>query len=573
MFLTTKADLTIATVAPILRALLGGSRLSWLPQQQPAGARTGPNGPEERKVLRYRHLVIALVIALVLAPLSVPRPAKADIMSFVTRQGTQLMVESQPYRFTGVNIYNANSNGDCSYAFDSSSLATSLNAINPSGGVIRAWFFQQLATPNGVRDWTAFDRTLSQARSHGFRLIATLIDQWGDCGSRTPGFGYKDENWYESGYMHVDPIGTESYRSWAAETASRYAADPTILAWELVNEPEVKPVKDGSCSTNAADILRSFAADVSAVIKGVDPNHLVSLGTGGGGQCGAQGDDYGYVHSPNTIDLCSYHDYTPNSVMPGDQFNGLQNRINQCTSLGKPVFIGEMGLRPVDVGDTLAAREQAFHLKFAAQMAAGVVGELMWAWNKDASTLNNFDIRPGDPALTVLGTGSPFSWVLDFAFSHDGKKIAATAVVNGVEGLYVMARDGSSAPTLLVTQQQGYLHGPDFSPDDQQILYIGAQNNEFGGVYVVSAIGGMPTRLTQPVVEEDAARWSPDGRKIISEGTTYGPDGNHQIRELDVSTVTDTVIADLLPGYATGVDYSVFSTRCSVPVMTVCPTP
>jgi large repetitive protein len=41
-----------------------------------------------------------------------------------------------------------------------------------------------------------------------------------------------------------------------------------------------------------------------------------------------------------------------------------------------------------------------------AQLSAGVAGALLWAWDKDGSLLNNFDIGPGDPVLDVL---SPWS--------------------------------------------------------------------------------------------------------------------------------------------------------------------
>ena len=71
----------------------------------------------------------------------------------------------------------------------------------------------------------------------------------------------------------------------------------------------------------------------SSIIRSFDPNHLISLGTLGGGQCGAQGDDYQTVMSVPTLDLCEYHDYQPAELVPGDQFNGLQRRIDQCNAL------------------------------------------------------------------------------------------------------------------------------------------------------------------------------------------------------------------------------------------------
>lgn len=320
---------------------------------------------------------------------------------FVTRAGTQLLLKGKPYRFTGLNIYNANSNANCWYTMASGPiLDRSLKAIGAGKEAFRSWFFQSLATTGGQRDWSAFDHTLSVARSNGVKVIATLANQWGDC---EPAAGYKTESWYTGGYTQPDPGGIDSYRDWVAEVVTRYRDDPTILAWQLINEGEVKPSNGAVCSTDAATILKSFAADVSGLIKSLDPNHLVSLGTMGGGQCGAQGAEYQDVYSVATIDLCEYHDYQPLAPMPGDQWNGLQVRIDQCNALGKPLFVGETGIIPNDVGGTLDDRATALDAKLRTQFAAGVVGDLVWAWSALGSTLDTYDVGAKDPLLKVLG--------------------------------------------------------------------------------------------------------------------------------------------------------------------------
>ena len=355
-----------------------------------------------RRRVTGRLVAIGLACALCLA---VGSNAVAFGGDFVSRSGSQLTLNGQPFRFSGINIYNANNAGLCWYQLASGSVfADSLASI---GGpkVIRVWFFQSLATSGGVRDWSGIDHTLAAAAASGARVIATLGNQWLDCDGLNGGGGaYKDEAWYTTGYKQLDPAGTESYRDWVAEIAARYKNEPTIMAWQLVNEAEVKPYAgSGSCSANAAQILKSFAADVSGLVKSIDPNHLVSLGTIGGGQCGAQGDEYQDVHDLATIDLCEYHDYgAPTTPIPGDQWNGLQVRLNQCASLGKPLIVGETGIRASDVGGTLQDRAGAFRAKFEAQFDAGVSGELVWAWNKDGSALADYDVGPGDPTLGVL---------------------------------------------------------------------------------------------------------------------------------------------------------------------------
>ncbi len=109
------------------------------------------------------------------------------------------------------------------------------------------------------------------------------------------------------------------------------------------------------------------------------------------------------MHSLPNIDVCEYHDNSPNAAMPGGQWNGLQVRIKQCNTLNKPLFIGEVGIRPVDVpGGGFADRAAALEAKIDAQMGVGIDGILSWAWSNLGSTLNNYDIGPGDPALGVL---------------------------------------------------------------------------------------------------------------------------------------------------------------------------
>jgi Tol biopolymer transport system component len=357
----------------------------------------------------FAGAVVAVVMATALG--TTTGIVRAQSASFVERAGTQLTLDGAPYRFTGINIYNANNLSGCWYTLGSGpQLGESLDELGAGAKVIRAWFFQALATSGGARDWSGIDHTIAAAKARGVRVIATLGNQWADCDGPAGGAGaYKDEAWYTGGYTQPDPAGTVSYRAWVAEIVARYADEPTILAWQLLNEAEVKPTKDGGCSVGAAGILKDFATDVSGLVKSIDANHLVSLGTIGGGQCGAQDTEYQDVHDVATIDLCEYHDYgSPTVEIPGDQWNGLQRRLDQCNALGKPLFVGELGIDPDDLPQNrqpwfpLYERAHALEVKLRGQYEAGVAGGLLWAWNANGSTEDNFDIGPGDPMLPLL---------------------------------------------------------------------------------------------------------------------------------------------------------------------------
>ena len=344
-----------------------------------------------------------------------PEPA-----NFVTRSGTQLLSEGQPFRFTGINLYDANNTAGCGGQYGSG--AAFGDAIDEMGQpqVVRSWFFQSLATATGARDWTAFDHTLAVAQAKGVRIIATLGNQWLDCDGLNGGGGkYKNEAWYAGGYnVDVDPGMIVSYRAWVAEIVARYRDNPTIMAWEILNEPEVRVAQNGACASSAATLLNDFSSDIAALIKATDPNHLVSLGTIGGGQCGSDNANYATLHANPNIDLCSIHDYQhPNDPIAGDQFNGIAKRLEQCRAINKPIFVGEAGMQLPETGSSTAIRATRLTAKMAAEFRAGMVGYVLWNWAKPARvglTVADdiHDIGPGDPVLAALAATAA-SWPND----------------------------------------------------------------------------------------------------------------------------------------------------------------
>ena len=347
-------------------------------------------------------------LALLTGLLVTALPAAPQPPGFVTRSGDQLLLEGEPFVFTGLNIPNANSDGWCFKALDMDQV---LDDIGEGKAVVRAWFFQGMATDDGpgttARNWARFDATLAAAAAHDVKVIPVLANQWKDCET---GLGYKTGAWYDTGYAtQVDPEATKTYRDWVAEIVDRYKGDPTIAFWQLINEAEVRDTEptelfEPPCSANAGQLLHDWAEDISGLIKSIDSSHLVSIGTIGSGQCGAgSSDEYSDLHAIADVDLCEYHDYgSPLVGIPGTVDNGLQTRIDRCNILGKPIFVGEAGIIPNNVGGTLDGRAAAFRNKIDAQFAAGVRGFLAWAYVDEPSFRFNHNIDAGDPALQAL---------------------------------------------------------------------------------------------------------------------------------------------------------------------------
>ncbi len=267
----------------------------------------------------------------------------------------------------------------------------------------------------GPGNWGQFDRVLSAAAARGMKIIPVLADQWAACEPWPSGqTHYRSLGWYQSGYLQPDYGYSLSYRDYAAAIAAHYRGNPTIAFWQLVNEAEALDYPGGPCSDAAANgALRSFADDVAGVLKSNDPAHLVSLGTIGSGQCGTSSTaDYLNLHS-GRIDICEYHDYFGPGGLPGDQWHGVAVRINQCQSLHKPIFAGEVGLQASVAPDgstggsvtasSLAQRAGFYQEKLQAQFGAGVSGVLIWQYATGPRT-DGYEVQPGDPTEAVMAS-------------------------------------------------------------------------------------------------------------------------------------------------------------------------
>jgi hypothetical protein len=165
--------------------------------------------------------------------------------NYVSRQGQTLYLNDKSYTFMGINMYYANVRNSCAGYNDgdangmfANDLATYNTATNGNAKVIRAWFTQVQATTNGSLDWSAFDQTLATAQAAGFKVIPVLANQWGVCDNSAGAYdAYHTLSWYQSGYKTApDQSGPLSYRQYVQDVVTRYKDNPTILAWELMNE-------------------------------------------------------------------------------------------------------------------------------------------------------------------------------------------------------------------------------------------------------------------------------------------------------------------------------------------------
>ncbi|MBV9099568.1 MAG: cellulase family glycosylhydrolase [Candidatus Dormibacteraeota bacterium] len=370
-------------------------------------------GRAQRRGLLAVVIACAAVVAGALAPsrgAAPPLQAQPASAGFVGAARGHFTLDGAPWTFTGYDAYYAASlhtGYQCGPALSDQEVDSFFSEMQQRNGslVLRTWFFQSFQNGNPA-NFAQYDRLLAAAAAHGIRVVATLSNQWGAC---EPGHPYHSITWYQGGYRQTNDGYPLSFRDFAVSMARHYANNPTIAMWQLVNEGEAASSHGGSCNESAAaQALRSFGDDVTAGMKAVDPNHLVNLGTMGGGQCGTSGADYAYVNGGRT-DVCELHDYAHQVVM-GGRTSGIVPDTHTCGGLGKPLFAGEVGidasvlpnwsLSGVVTPVTLATRAVLFQQKMDAMFSLGVSGFLIWS--KTLTPSVSWHVGPGDPTEAVM---------------------------------------------------------------------------------------------------------------------------------------------------------------------------
>ena len=126
------------------------------------------------RVLERRRLRASIAFAIAAGVLIVPplaQQAAAVGPGFITRIGTELVLDGEPFQFGGINIYNANSDGEC-WSLDARaadvSTTPSLRSV-PARRSFDPGSSSRWRPLDGERDWTAFDHTLEVADAHGRR--------------------------------------------------------------------------------------------------------------------------------------------------------------------------------------------------------------------------------------------------------------------------------------------------------------------------------------------------------------------------------------------------------------------
>lgn len=303
---------------------------------------------------RFRMLSYSLALLLafmsLLALVGPPaKKASAAVSGFVTRSGSQLMLNGQPFRYSGPNIYwLALDENPVEYPTEFRVNNALQTAKEMGATVVRSHAAISFGCPKcimpslGTYNETAFqklDYAIKAAGDAGLRLVLPLIDQYdyyhGGKKSWTRWFGYPDDGISYTGYeFYNKPEIISAFKQHLSVllnrtntyTGVKYKDDPTIMAWETGNEL-------GWYDNPTA--MKNWTQSIADYLKSIDGNHLVMDGT------------YGVkdAHlSISSVDIYSDHFYQWPAVgacCKGLSVTDLNTQANKVQTAGKAMVVGE----------------------------------------------------------------------------------------------------------------------------------------------------------------------------------------------------------------------------------------
>jgi Cellulose binding domain/Cellulase (glycosyl hydrolase family 5) len=401
------------------------------PGAGPAARRVRALTPTGRRGAALAAALAALA-AVLAATLALPTGASAAISGFVQRCGIHFCLGGHAYYFAGTNDYDlftyGGSYGDTETQWmDKTRIDNHLAEMAADGvTVLRTWMFDHetwhgFEPSKGVysdQQFAEFDYILYSAAQHNIRVIPVFENYWeayGGIDTRLSweGLGTGQANRWRFFNRSACPgcfTQYQNYVSYALNrvnhyTGVRYKDDPTIFAWELMNEPRYEG--QGTAESVNGTTLRAWVDTMGAYIKGIDANHMVDAGLEGHGTRygfgGDEGNPFVYIQQSPYIDFTSAHPY-PNEGWANLSLAQTLTLINAWLSdahavVGKPFFMGEFNTMGVD-------RSTWWTAIFNDLLAQDGDGSAFW-WYPDAQAGgDNYSVKHGAPELAVFAAHS-----------------------------------------------------------------------------------------------------------------------------------------------------------------------
>ncbi|RWW66598.1 hypothetical protein BHE74_00026023 [Ensete ventricosum] len=254
-----------------------------------AGVGAGTNAASVRSVL----IALAWTAALSRCGAHAMSGMEDEAWGAVERRGTHFVVRGRPFLVHGFNTYWL-----MVFAADPATRCKVSDVFKDAADagltVCRTWAFNDggwraLQISPCVYDEEVFkglDFVVSEARTHGMRLMLSLCNNWEDYGGKAQYVRWGKEAGLDlSGDddFFSDPTVKGYYKAFVKVkhktvitrvntfTNVAYKDDPTIMAWELINEPRCP-------SDPSGDTLQAWFEEMAAYVKSIDPMHLLEIG-------------------------------------------------------------------------------------------------------------------------------------------------------------------------------------------------------------------------------------------------------------------------------------------------------
>lgn len=382
---------------------------------------------------------LALAAVLGLSAVSSVMPDKQNALTvsaagqqdFVSTEGTHFVCGDKAFYVSGCNSYDLFTLGDGSSDYSlwaiennymyKSQIDERMQQMADNGvNVVRTWGFsneswhgfEQSPGQYNEAQFMLFDYIMYSAQEHNIRVIITLENYWEAYGGIDKKLSWAGlsggSNQNRTQYFTSD-VCKQWYKDYAEHFAERrnyytgelYKEDPTIFAWDLMNEPRYQDVGENT----TGETLRAWVDEMGAFIKSVDPNHMVYAGLEGHGTKynfgGDEGNPYVYIQQSPYIDFCSAHPYPDEywaNLTPEQNAETMRQWITDAhEKVGKPFLATEFNVHSTLDYDTY---EQYWRSVFDTIEEKDAAGGLFWEFN--TRQLSPFTVMNGDKILSYF---------------------------------------------------------------------------------------------------------------------------------------------------------------------------
>ncbi|GAA0553349.1 mannan endo-1,4-beta-mannosidase [Rhizomicrobium palustre] len=402
--------------------------------------------------------------------------------AFVSVSGTGFLNGGKPYRFAGTNLWYAPYLGSQGKLGHRERLKRELDVLKRNGlsnlRILASGEESPLDNslkpaihgpkpPYNEELLQGLDFTLAEMAGRGMKAVLFLNNFWEWSGGMvtyqawTNGGHFINLNdpahpWPEfadfSAGFYVSPKAIALYEEYIAAIIARvntvtgkaYRDDPTIMSWQIANEPR----PGGTPSKEKFAAFYAFLARTAAFIKARDPNHLVSTGNEGVMGCLESTECVLKAHAPKAIDYVTFHMWPQNwswidplkldtSYESGEAKCRayINTHIKLAETLKKPLVLEEFGFPREENRNGPEAltthRDRFFAMVYkaveeSAKKGGPLAGSNFWAWGGEGQALHpDYVMKPGD--TTYVGDPPQEPQGRNSVFASDGSTLKIIA--------------------------------------------------------------------------------------------------------------------------------------------------